>query len=80
MIDLIGEMEKFFDFEKIRDPMRVRFASTKLKSHAFLWWDKLQLNRECSGKGKFKTWDRMVLEWKCKFLRMDYALNMLRRL
>ena len=29
LIDWIGEMEKYFDFKWITDPMRVRFASTK---------------------------------------------------
>ena len=48
-------MEKIFEFEQIRDPRRVRFASTKLRRHASLWWDKLQLNRKCSGREKIKT-------------------------
>ena len=80
LLDWIGEMEKFFEFEYIRDPRRVRFSSTKLRSHASLWWDKLQVNRESSGREKIKTWDRMVSEMKCKFSLVDYALNLLRRL
>ena len=35
IIDCMGEMEKYFEFEWITYPMRVRFASTKLRSHAF---------------------------------------------
>ena len=59
-------MEKFFEFEKIRYPQRVRFASTKFRSHASLWWDKLQLDRECGGREKIKSWDRMLAKMKCK--------------
>ena len=36
LIDWIRKMEKFFELEHIRDPLRVRLASTKL-SHASLW-------------------------------------------
>ena len=71
-------MKKIFEFEQIRDPRRVRFASSKLRSHASLWWDTLQLNR--GDREKVKTWDRMVSEMKCNFFPMDYALNLLRRL
>ena len=42
-MDWIGEMKKFFEFEHIRDSRRVRFVSKKLKSHAYLWWNRLQL-------------------------------------
>ena len=77
LIDWIGEMEKFFEFEQIRDPRRVRFARlTKLISHSSLWWDKLQLNRESSGREKIKTWDMMVIEMKHKFFLVEYALNL----
>ena len=31
LIDWMGEMENFYEFEKIRDLRRVRVASTKLK-------------------------------------------------
>ena len=60
LIDWIGEMEKYFEIEWITDPMRVRFSITKLRSHASLWWDKLQLNRECGGKQSIKAQDRIV--------------------
>jgi len=73
-------MENFLKFKQIRDPRRFRFASMKLKSHASLWWDNLQLNRKSCGTEKIKILDRMVSELKNEFLPIDYALNMLRRL
>jgi hypothetical protein len=48
-------MEKLFEFEQIYDPMRVIFACTKDKTHASLWWDKLQLEWESKGKDQIKT-------------------------
>lgn len=38
LIDWIWEMENYFEFEWIKDPMSVRFYFTRLKSHASLWW------------------------------------------
>ena len=73
-------MEKLFEFEQTRDPRIVMFSSTKLISHASLWWDRLQLNRECSFREKIKTQDRMVLKMKRKFLLVDYALNLFKGL
>ena len=53
-------MQKSFEFEKIKDPRRVGFDSTKLRSHASFWRDNLQLNRECGGREKIRTWDTMI--------------------
>ena len=39
LIDWIGVLESFFEFDHISDPMRVMFSSAKLKSHTSLWWD-----------------------------------------
>ena len=42
LIDWIGELEDYFDFE---DPLRVRLAQTKLKGHATLFFKELQRDR-----------------------------------
>lgn len=39
LIDWINSMEKFFDYEETEDEKKVKFAVTKLKGHAALWWD-----------------------------------------
>ena len=41
LLDWIGEMEKFFDWDDVVDPRRVKFACTKLRGHAALWWERL---------------------------------------
>lgn len=36
LLDWIGEMEKFFDWEEVNDLRRVKFACKKLRGHAAL--------------------------------------------
>jgi hypothetical protein len=38
LIDWIGELESYFEYENVQDPNRVRFSITKLKGHVSLWW------------------------------------------
>jgi len=78
LIHWIGEMEKYFELEQIKNPMRIMFACTRLKSHVYLWWDKLQFEREYEGKKRFETSKAMLAKLKIKFLPIDYALNLLR--
>lgn len=39
LIDWINDMDKFFDYEETDEGKKVKFAVTKLKGHATLWWD-----------------------------------------
>jgi hypothetical protein len=66
---------KFFEFEQIEDPKRVKLACTKLKGHASLVWDNVQLDMQRNGKDKIKAWDKMVAKLKGKFLLVDYSLT-----
>jgi hypothetical protein len=67
------------DYEYIEENM-VKHAVTRLKDHATLWWDKLQVDRRCKGKHKIKSWDRMVAKIKEKFIPKDCQINLFRRL
>ena len=42
LIDWIGEMDKYFEYEEIDENKRIKFAVTRLKGHAALWWDNVQ--------------------------------------
>eukprot|EP00253_Pinus_taeda_P020545 PITA_20545 len=57
-------MEKFFDYEETEDEKKVKFAVTKLKGHAALWWDGVQAERKRLGKQPIKNWSRMVAKIK----------------
>ena len=59
LIDWINKQE-YFEYEKIEDPDRVKFAKAKLKGHAKVWWEEVQLDRNNRGKEKITKWDRMV--------------------
>ena len=39
LLDLINEMDKFFDYDETDDEKKVKFAVTRLKGHASLWWN-----------------------------------------
>ena len=51
-------MEKYFDMEHIEDPKMVKVACLKLKGHASLWWDIVNVNRVMKGKYKAYEWDK----------------------
>lgn len=38
LIILINNMEEYFEYEGVGDLERVKFAKTKLKGHASIWW------------------------------------------
>ena len=42
LVDWINEMNKFFDYEEMSEDKKVKFAVTKMKGHAALWWDGVQ--------------------------------------
>lgn len=44
-LDWIHSLEKYFEWEEIEDPKRVKLACTKLKGHAAIWWEHLQMER-----------------------------------
>ena len=71
LMDWISSLEKYFDYEEVDDKKKVKFAATRLKGHATLWLDELQLSRERKGKPKIKQWDKMVSKLKGNFMSKD---------
>ena len=39
LIDWIGELDRYFDYEDVEEDKKVKLAITRLKCHATLWWD-----------------------------------------
>ena len=60
IMDWINALSKYFDFEEIEDKKKVIYVATRLKGHAALWWDELQIHRERRGKKKINSWDKML--------------------
>lgn len=55
LVDWINEMNKCFDYDEISEDKKVKFAVTKLKGHAALWWDGVQAERRRVGKKPIKS-------------------------
>eukprot|EP00253_Pinus_taeda_P013925 PITA_13925 len=75
----ISELDKYFENEEIRDDKKVKFAATKLKGHALLWWDNVQADRKILNKTPIRSWERMVAKLKGRFLPKDYQVDLCRR-
>ena len=79
LIKWINELE-YFEYEDIRDPNRVKFAKAKMKGHAKIWWQEVQLERNRRGKEKITRWDRMVDKLKKQFIPVDYELDLFKKM
>ena len=79
LINWINELEEYFEYEDIRDLDRVKFAKAKMKGHAKIWWQEIQLERNRRGKEKITRWDRMVDKLK-KFIPVDYELDLFKKM
>eukprot|EP00253_Pinus_taeda_P003705 PITA_03705 len=79
VIDWISEMDKYFECEEVSEDHRVKFAATKLKGHAALWWDSVKNERKRLNKTPIKTWTRMVAKLKGRFLPRDYQIALHRQ-
>jgi hypothetical protein len=80
LLDWIIALDTYFDYENIEEDKKVRDAITCLKGHVALWWDELQADRRCKGKQKIKSWDRMIVKMKAKFILRDYQITLFRRM
>eukprot|EP00253_Pinus_taeda_P016056 PITA_16056 len=79
VLDWISEMDKYFECEEVSEDRRVKFAATKLKGHASLWWDSVHNERKRLNKMPIKTWTRMVAKLKGRFLPRDYQIALHRQ-
>jgi hypothetical protein len=76
LIDWIGKLKRYFEYENVQDPNHVHFTITKLKGHVSLWWDMHLKNIVDNRLEKIKTWKKMVSKIKEKFLHVDYQQNL----
>lgn len=79
LLDKICELDKYFEYEEISKDKRIRFVVTKLKGHAALWWDNVQVERKRLNKPLIKKWDKMIARMKSKFLPKDYQNSLYRQ-
>jgi hypothetical protein len=79
-LDWFRALDKYFNYEDIKEDKTVKHVVTRLKGHATLWWDELQFDRSYKGKHRIKSWDRMVANMKAKFIPRDYQINIFQRM
>eukprot|EP00253_Pinus_taeda_P016710 PITA_16710 len=79
LLDWISELDKYFENEELSEDKRVKFAATKLKGHALLWWDSVQADRKRMNKSPIRQWSRMIAKLKGRFLPKDYQVELYRR-
>ena len=80
LIDWINELEEYFEYEDIGDPDTVKFVKAKMKVHAKIWWQEIQLERNGRGKEKITRWDRIVEKLKKQFILVDYKLDLFKKM
>eukprot|EP00253_Pinus_taeda_P003758 PITA_03758 len=80
LLDWLSEVNNFFEFEETSEDKQVKFAATKLKGHASLWWDSVQAERKRLHKQPIKKWARMEAKLKEKFLPKDYQIMLYRQI
>jgi hypothetical protein len=80
LIDWIRTLDTYFNYEDVEEDEKVKHVVTRLKGHATLWWDELQVDRRCKGKQKIKSWDRRIAKMKEKFIPGDYQITLFRRM
>lgn len=80
LIDWIGELDRYFDYEEVEEDKKVKLVVTKLKGHETLWLDSVQVERKKKNKVVIKSWDRMVSKMRGKFLPKDYQLSLYRQM
>eukprot|EP00253_Pinus_taeda_P001416 PITA_01416 len=79
LLDWLSEVNKYFEFEETSEDKQVKFAATKLKGHASLWWDSFQAERKRLHKQPIKKWARMEAKLREKFLPKDYQIMLYRQ-
>lgn len=72
-------MEEYFEYKDIEEPDRVKFAMARLKGHAKIWWQVIQLERNRRGRDKITRWDHMVDKLKKQFIPIDYEFDLLKK-
>jgi hypothetical protein len=75
LVDWVSAMNKYFKYEEVDEEKRVKFAVTRWRGHATLWWDGVQVERKNKGKAKITDWNMMVAKLEGKFFPKDYHLS-----
>ena len=71
-MDLLTEVDRFFDYTELPDDRKVKFVAYNLKGGASVWWDILREMRIREGRGPIQTWCRMKQLLRGRYFPPDY--------
>lgn len=74
LVDWINAMNKHFNYAEVKEDKQVKFAVTRLRGHASLWWDGVQEERVLKNKARINSWSRMTAKLRGKFPPEDSKL------
>ena len=80
LINWINEIEEYFEYEDIGDLDSVNFVKAKMKGHAKIWWQEIQLERNRRRKDKITRWDHMADKLNKQFIPVDYELDLFKKM
>ena len=55
LINWINELDKYFEYDELEEDEKVKLAATRLKGHASVWWDNVQVERRRKNKPLIKS-------------------------
>jgi len=67
-LDWLETVECVFEYKEVPKEQKVKIVVVKLKKHASIWWQNLKRKRNCEGKSKIMTWDKMRQKLTRKYL------------
>eukprot|EP00253_Pinus_taeda_P012243 PITA_12243 len=78
LMDWIRSIDQYFNYEEVEENKKVKFAVTRLKGHAAIWWDELQTSRTRKGKSKMQNLKQKgmpVKEYTEEFYRLNIRIG-----
>jgi len=76
-LEWMQTVERIFEYKEISEDKKVKLVALKLRKYASLWWTNLLTKRVRQGKGKIRTWEKMKIKLKARFLPSTYIQKQL---
>lgn len=72
-LDWISTVEQIFEHKEVSKGKKVKLVALKLRRYASLRWTNLCAKRVKNHKDKLRTWDKMKVKMKARFLPSSYV-------
>ena len=79
LMDWIHALDKYFDYEDVDKDKQVKYVVSRLKGHATLWWDEVQVERRRKEKPKLKIgtgwWRKLKVIFYLEIIILIFVSN-----